>query len=211
MEEKMLSWKNYIEENINKEIDVDLDIIRVSIIAINNKNISEYFTFDNKEILIDFLIEVVLPSVTLSMFFEDSKDPSLYLWNKEEVIEFLEDNSTLLNRRFITLYKNSYEYLNQLKESNVDKFIIEKAVKYLEKSFDAYNLVFLNLYYGESTDEYLKNIIKDYKDKKILELLDKDLKLVDLSVEKLNSVINEIYDYEKGIREGILDKIPAEI
>lgn len=88
---KMQFWKEYIEENINKEIDVDLELLRVSIISMNGKPISEYFTFQKKFEVLEFLKEVVLPSIVLSLFFED-KDPSIYLWRKEEVIEFLEIN-----------------------------------------------------------------------------------------------------------------------
>ena len=75
---KMQFWKEYIEENINKEIDVDLELLRVSIISMNGKPISEYFTFQKKFEVLEFLKEVVLPSIVLSLFFED-KDPSIYL------------------------------------------------------------------------------------------------------------------------------------
>ena len=96
---KMQFWKEYIEENINKEIDVDLELLRVSIISMNGKPISEYFTFQKKFEVLEFLKEVVLPSIVLSLFFED-KDPSIYLWRKEEVIEFLEINSGFLHRNY---------------------------------------------------------------------------------------------------------------
>ena len=36
---KMQFWKEYIEENINKEIDVDLELLRISIISMNGKPI----------------------------------------------------------------------------------------------------------------------------------------------------------------------------
>ena len=91
MTNKMQLWKEYIEKNINEEIDVDLELLRVSIISVNGKSISEYFTFQEKIQVVEFLKEVVLPSIVLSLFFED-KDPSIYLWSKEEVNEFLEVN-----------------------------------------------------------------------------------------------------------------------
>lgn len=85
MANKMQLWKEYIEKNINEEIDVDLELLRVSIISMNGKSISEYFTFQKKIEVVEFLKEVVLPSIVLSLFFED-KDPSIYLWKKRRLM-----------------------------------------------------------------------------------------------------------------------------
>ena len=56
-----------------------------------------------------------------------------------------------------------------------------------------------------------KNIINSYKDKGILDILERDLNSTNLSLKKLDSIINNIYEYEKGIKENILEKIPVGI
>lgn len=203
----MVLWKEYIENNINKAVDVDLDILRFSIVAVKGKSISEYFTFKDKKTLVEFLKDVVLPSIALSMFFEDNKDPSIYLWNKEEVTEFLEGNGGILYSGILKSYTEAYEYLENILKKELDKEILIELVNYLEKKFDAYNLVFLNLSYGETTDDYLENMIRSYKDSNLLDILEKDLKVVGLNIEKLNDIIENIYQYEEGIRENILDKL----
>lgn len=207
---KMQFWKEYIEENINKEIDVDLELLRVSIISMNGKSISEYFTFQKKIEVLEFLKEVVLPSIVLSLFFED-KDPSIYLWRKEEVIEFLEINSGFLHRKLLALYLNCYDYIENIMCNHISEATINNLIEYLEHNFEVYNLVFLGLSYGENTDSYLQNIINSYKDKGILDILERDLNSTNLSLKKLDSIINNIYEYEKGIRENILEKIPVGI
>lgn len=207
---KMQFWKEYIEENINKEIDVDLELLRISIISMNGKSISEYFTFQKKFEVLEFLKEVVLPSIVLSLFFED-KDPSIYLWRKEEVIEFLEINSGFLHRKLLALYLNCYDYIENIMCNHISEATINNLIEYLEHNFEVYNLVFLGLSYGENTDSYLQNIINSYKDKGILDILERDLNSTNLSLKKLDSIINNIYEYEKGIRENILEKIPVGI
>lgn len=207
MEDKMLLWKEYIEENINNPIDVDLDLIRVSIISVKGKSISEYFTFKDKLSLVEFLKEVVLPSITLSIFFEDSKDPSLYLWNKAEIVDFLEVNAGVLHKNILISYKEAYNYIEEIEFIDI-KTILD-LVSYLEKKFDVYNMVFLNLSYGETADNYLENLLELYEGKNLLEILDKDLQGVNLSIDKLKDVMKNIYDYERDIRENILDKIPS--
>ncbi|MFR5267108.1 hypothetical protein [Clostridium sp.] len=207
---KMQFWKEYIEENINKEIDVDLELLRVSIISMNGKPISEYFTFQKKFEVLEFLKEVVLPSIVLSLFFED-KDPSIYLWRKEEVIEFLEINSGFLHRKLLSLYLNCYDYIENIMCNHISEATINNLIEYLEHNFEVYNLVFLGLSYGENTDSYLQNIINSYKDKGILDILERDLNSTNLSLKKLDSIINNIYEYEKGIKENILEKIPVGI
>lgn len=207
MEDRMLLWKEYIEENINNPIDVDLDLIRVSIISVKGKSISEYFTFKDKLSLVEFLKEVVLPSITLSIFFEDSKDPSLYLWNKAEIVDFLEVNAGVLHRNILINYKEAYNYIEKIECINI-KAILD-LVSYLEKKFDVYNMVFLNLSYGETADNYLENLLELYEGKNLLEILDKDLQGVNLSIDKLKDVMKNIYEYERDIRENILDKIPS--
>lgn len=207
MEDRMLLWKEYIEENINNPIDVDLDLIRVSIISVKGKSISEYFTFKDKLSLVEFLKEVVLPSITLSIFFEDSKDPSLYLWNKAEIVDFLEVNAGVLHRNILISYKEAYNYIEKIECINI-KAILD-LVSYLEKKFDVYNMVFLNLSYGETADNYLENLLELYEGKNLLEILDKDLQGVNLSIDKLKDVMKNIYEYERDIRENILDKIPS--
>lgn len=207
MDDSMLLWKEYIEENINNPIDVDSDLIRVSIISVKGKSISEYFTFKDKLSLVEFLKEVVLPSITLSIFFEDSKDPSLYLWNKEEIVDFLEVNAGVLHKNILISYKEAYNYIEKIECINI-KAILD-LVSYLEKKFDVYNMVFLNLSYGETADNYLENLLELYERKNLLEILDKDLQGVNLSIDKLKDVMKNIYEYERDIRENILDKIPS--
>lgn len=206
----MQLWKEYIEKNINEEIDVDLELLRVSIISVNGKSISEYFTFQEKIQVVEFLKEVVLPSIVLSLFFED-KDPSIYLWSKEEVNEFLEVNSGFLHRKLLKLYLNSYDYIDNIMSNDITEVIVNDLVRYLEHNFEVYNLVFLGLSYGENTDSYLKNIMELYKEKNLLDVLERDLNSVNLSIEKLNSIIDNIYEHEKEIKEEVLNKIPIGI
>ncbi|WP_055069702.1 hypothetical protein [Clostridium massiliamazoniense] len=210
MTNKMQLWKEYIEKNINEEIDVDLELLRVSIISVNGKSISEYFTFQEKIQVVEFLKEVVLPSIVLSLFFED-KDPSIYLWSKEEVNEFLEVNSGFLHRKLLKLYLNSYDYIDNIMSNDITEVIVNDLVRYLEHNFEVYNLVFLGLSYGENTDSYLKNIMELYKEKNLLDVLERDLNSVNLSIEKLNSIIDNIYEHEKEIKEEVLNKIPIGI
>lgn len=210
MTNKMQLWKEYIEKNINEEIDVDLELLRVSIISVNGKSISEYFTFQEKIQVVEFLKEVILPSIVLSLFFED-KDPSIYLWSKEEVNEFLEVNSGFLHRNLLKLYLDSYNYIDNIMNNDITEDIVNNLVRYLEHNFEVYNLVFLGVSYGENTDSYLKNIMDLYKEKNILDILERDLNSVNLSIEKLNSIIDNIYEYEKEIKEKVLNKIPIGI
>lgn len=210
MANKMQLWKEYIEKNINEDIDVDLELLRVSIISVNGKSISEYFTFQEKIQVVEFLKEVVLPSIVLSLFFED-KDPSIYLWGKEEVKEFLEVNSGFLHRKLLKLYLDSYDYIDNIVSNDITEVIVNDLVRCLEHNFEVYNLVFLGLSYGENTDSYLKNIMELYKEKNLLDVLERDLNSVNLSIEKLNSIIDNIYEHEKEIKEEVLNKIPIGI
>ena len=95
--------------------------------------------------------------------------------------------------------------------NHISEATINNLIEYLEHNFEVYNLVFLGLSYGENTDSYLQNIINSYKDKGILDILERDLNSTNLSLKKLDSIINNIYEYEKGIRENILEKIPVGI
>lgn len=130
---------------------------------------------------------------------------------KEEINEFLEINSGFLHRKLLKLYLDSYDYIENIMNNDINEVTVNDLVIYLEHNFEVYNLVFLGLSYGENTDSYLKNIIDLYKEKNLLDVLEKDLSSVNLSIEKLNSIIDNIYEHEKEIKEKVLNKIPIGI
>ena len=201
-------YNEFINKNLNEEIFVEDEILRVSIVNSGKSKISEFFTFRDKAELLLFLKEVVIVSVAISSF-NSEKNVSIYLREHKDVLDIIDLHTDYFNKKIGEAYINSYNIIDKLYcNEKITDGDLEKVVRYIESQFETYNEFYISLDYASSTGKYLENILLEYESGIGLELFDKDLKVFDLSVDRIKYVIANIFDCEYGIRESILDKIP---
>ncbi|WP_297522084.1 hypothetical protein [uncultured Clostridium sp.] len=207
--EKLEYWHTYINKNLSEPIMVDDEILRVTLTNQGKSKISAFFTFRTKIEILEFIKEVILPSVTISSF-NPSENVSIYLREHSDVMDVIDIHTDYFNKKISTAYINSYKEIDEICKNNIirDKEI-KKVIETIENSFDVYNEVYITLDYAEKTKQYLRNFIDEYKKYEGLDSLELQLKENDLSVEKIENIIADIFNNENGIRELVLDRLPS--
>ncbi|MGL4740499.1 MAG: hypothetical protein ACRC41_06795 [Sarcina sp.] len=208
MEAKLEEWHYYINKNLNTELNIEDDILRVTLTNQGNSKISEFFTFANKKKLVEFLKEVILPSVTISSFYS-KQSVSIYLRTHDDVLQVIDRCTDFFNQKIAKAYIDVYNELDILeKKETIAYEDIEKCIHFFEKNFDVYNDVYISLDYGEGVKDYLKKFIKEYKENEGIEILEKQLKVKGISLGELNNVLEDVIKYTEQIRVKILDNLP---
>ena len=207
--ERLEYWHTYINKNLSEPIEVDDDILRVTLVNQGKSKLSAFFTFKTKIEILEFIKEVILPSITISSF--NRKDNvSIYLRDHQDVLDAIDVHTDFFNKKISEAYTESYNDINTIscKEVVTDKEI-QTIVKIIEERFDAYNQVYLNLNYAENTCEFLKEFINEYKMFEGLNILEARLKENNLSIEKLENIIKDISGNKERIRSLVLDRLPS--
>ncbi|MGL4989956.1 MAG: hypothetical protein ACRCYC_10420 [Paraclostridium sp.] len=208
MEAKLEEWHYYINKNLNTEINIEDDILRVTLTNQGNSKISEFFTFTSKKNLVKFLKEVILPSVTISSFYS-KQSVSIYLRTHEDVLEVIDRCTDYFNKKISQAYLNVYNNLTELeKKENILYVDIEQCIAFFEKNFDVYNEVYISLDYGQGVKDYLKKFINEYQENEGIEILEKQLKMKGISLGELNNVLDDVIKYTEQIRIKLLDNLP---
>lgn len=208
MEAKLEEWHYYINKNLNTEINIEDDILRVTLTNQGNSKISEFFTFTSKKKLVSFLKEVILPSVTISSFYS-KQSVSIYLRTHADVLEVIDRCTDYFNKKISKAYLDVYDELSKLeKKENISYKDIEKCISFFEYNFDVYNEVYISLDYGEGVKDYLKKFINEYQENEGIEILEKQLKVKGISLGELNNVLDDVIKYTEQIRVKFLDNLP---
>ena len=202
-------WHTYINKNLSEPIEVDDEILRVTLVNQGKSKLSAFFTFKTKIEVLEFIREVILPSITISSF--NRKDNvSIYLRDHQDVLDAIDVHTDFFNKKISEAYNESYNDINAIsrKEIITDEEI-QIIVQTIEERFDAYNQVYLNLNYANNTCEFLKEFINEYKIFEGLNVLEARLKENNLSIEKLEDIIKDISGNKEGIRSLVLDRLPS--
>ncbi|MGL4762197.1 MAG: hypothetical protein ACRC6T_00460 [Sarcina sp.] len=207
--ERLEYWHAYINQNLSEPVIVDDEILRVTLVNQGKSKISAFFTFKTKVEVLGFIKEVILPSVAISSF-NPTENVSIYLREHSDVMEIIDIHTDYFNKKISKAYINSYNEINEMYEGRIitGKEILE-IIKSIEDGFDAYNQVYVTLDYAKGVDRYLRNFIDEYKQFEGLESLETQLKENDLSVEKIENIIEDISSNKDGIREFVLDRLPS--
>lgn len=207
--ERLEYWHTYINKNLSDPIMVNDEILRVTLVNQGKSKLSAFFTFKTKVEVLEFIREVVLPSITISSF-NPSDNVSIYLREHQDVLDAIDVHTDFFNKKISHAYIESYNDINEACSGRiVTENEINTIVKLVEERFDAYNEVYLNLNYAKSTKAFLREYIHEYKAFEGLNILEAKLKENNLSVEKLENIIKDISDNEDGIRSLVLDKLPC--
>lgn len=205
--ERLEYWNNFINKNLTQDILVDDEVLRLSIINDGKGEISEFFTFMNTYEMLEFLKEVIIVSVTISAFNAD-KNVSIHLREHKDILDIMDVHMDYFNKKIGEAYLNCYEKINiYMRKESLCEAEIRELIAYIEGQFDAYNQVYLTLDYAKSIAEYIENMIAEYENGVGTDVLDRDLKDFELSKEKLIYIYQNVFDFENGIRENILNKL----
>ena len=207
--EKLEYWHTYINKNLSESIEVDDEILRVTLVNQGKSKLSAFFTFKTNIEVLEFIKEVVLPSITISSFNADD-NVSIYLREHQDVLDAIDVHTDFFNKKISQSYIESYNDINEIcRKETITYDEVQDVVKNIEERFDAYNKVYLNLNYAKNTCEFLKDFINEYKEFEGLNVLEAKLKESNLSIEKLENIINNISSNKEGIRSLVLDRLPA--
>ncbi|MGL4450192.1 MAG: hypothetical protein ACRCTZ_03235 [Sarcina sp.] len=205
--ERLEYWHTYINKNLSEPIIVNDEILRVTLVNQGKSKLSTFFTFKTKIEVLDFIKEVVLPSITISSF-NPNDNISIYLREHQDVLDAIDVHTDFFNKNISHAYIESYNDINEACGGRIiTQDDICRIVKSVEERFDAYNQVYLNLNYAKSTEEFLREYIDEYKMFEGLNILEVKLKENNLSVEKLENIIKDISNNQEGIR-SLLDRLP---
>ena len=198
--------RNFLEDE-DKDFDIDKKLLRFSIINKDSGSVfSEFYNFDSKKDVLNFIKKVVIPSISISILMEENGDIVITAEDKENFLNIL--NYHDVDIKLVEICQGIYyeiECLENKQEEEIDMLSLIDIINY---EFSEGNFTMLSVDYAEDTRSYLKIMYNDYKEMGHVDVLEAEMERIGFSMDDFKDMIDNIQNYKDFIKTDLLNKLP---
>lgn len=196
--DKLIEKINYS----NEDYDVNKKVIRFSIVNKESGNVfSNFYNFDNEIEIAEFLKKFIIPSSIASVVTEDNGDIIVLLEDLNAMYECLDDDIQVK-------LKDVERRLDKISMVKDEEKEIKKIIAIINEVFLFASFTLVSVEYAKNTSDYLNNLYGEYKGLNELDMLEKELARIEISMEDFKMLCKNTNDYSQNIKDLLLDKLP---
>lgn len=198
--------RNFLEDE-DKAFDIDKKLLRFSIINKDSGSVfSEFYNFDSRKAVLNFIKKVVIPSISISILMEENGDIVITAEDKENFLNIL--NYHDVDIKLVEICQGIYYEIERLENKQEEEIDMLSLIDIINYEFSEGNFTMLSVDYAEDTRSYLKIMYNDYKEMGHVDVLEAEMERIGFSMDDFKDMIDNIQNYKDFIKADLLNKLP---
>lgn len=198
--------RNFLEDE-DKAFDIYKKLLRFSIINKDSGSVfSEFYNFDSKKDVLNFIKKVVIPSISISILMEENGDIVITAEDKENFLNIL--NYHDVDIKLVEICQGIYYEIERLENKQEEEIDMLSLIDIINYEFSEGNFTMLSVDYAEDTRSYLKIMYNDYKEMGHVDVLEAEMERIGFSMDDFKDMIDNIQNYKDFIKADLLNKLP---
>lgn len=198
--------RNFLEDE-DKAFDIYKKLLRFSIINKDSGSVfSEFYNFDSKNDVLNFIKKVVIPSISISILMEENGDIVITAEDKENFLNIL--NYHDVDIKLVEICQGIYYEIERLENKQEEEIDMLSLIDIINYEFSEGNFTMLSVDYAEDTRSYLKIMYNDYKEMGHVDVLEAEMERIGFSMDDFKDMIDNIQNYKDFIKADLLNKLP---
>ncbi len=198
--------RNFLEDE-DKDFDIDKKLLRFSIINKDSGSVfSEFYNFDSKKEVLNFIKKVVIPSISISILMEENGDIVITAEDKDNFLNIL--NYHDVDIKLVEICQGIYYEIERLENKQEEEIDMLSLIDIINYEFSEGNFTMLSVDYAEDTRSYLKIMHNDYKEMGHVDVLEAEMERIGFSMDDFKDMIDNIQNYKDFIKADLLNRLP---
>lgn len=198
--------RNFLEDE-DKAFDIYKKLLRFSIINKDSGSVfSEFYNFDSRKAVLNFIKKVVIPSISISILMEENGDIVITAEDKENFLNIL--NYHDVDIKLVEICQGIYYEIERLENKQEEEIDMLSLIDIINYEFSEGNFTMLSVDYAEDTRSYLKIMYNDYKEMGHVDVLEAEMERIGFSMDDFKDMIDNIQNYKDFIKADLLNKLP---